>query len=343
MKRLFALILALLLGTSSLWADEGEANAVPSVLYSTTFYFEKGQGRYIEPYEYVKAIRLRRFVRENSDVFFEIRGWCDPSGGVDLNARLSEKRAATLARYLTQHGVDPNRITHQGCGIDFHVDSVLARRAEVVAYIFVEIEEEEPLVVSEVVEQLSEVQEEVKEDPKVEPAPPAPTPVVPPIPFTIRTDLLYWLGGLMNLGVEYKSEQSSIGLVLNGGYSPFGHTTWNHNLGGWYLAPEIRYYLPAHKGWFVGAQGLAAGFNYKLTETGYQGSALGGGVSGGYKMRLSQRFDADFTLGVGYGHLSYDTYYHVSESEINYYIDKGMTAGIVFPVQLGINLIWRIK
>ncbi len=162
-------------------------------------------------------------------------------------------------------------------------------------------------------------------------------------PITLRTNLLYWLGGMLNAGVEYKSAECDFGFLVNGGYSPFGNTEWNHNLGGWFVAPEVRYYLPCNDQWFVGAQFLAAGYNVKLSETGRQGTAIGGGVTGGYKLTLSDSFDMDFTLGVGYGHLKYDTYSHDKVTKTNPYIEKGITKNTLLPIQVGVNLIWKIK
>ncbi len=161
--------------------------------------------------------------------------------------------------------------------------------------------------------------------------------------INIRANLLYWTGGMMNIGVEYKQHESNFGFVLNGGYSPFGNTDWNHNLGGWFVAPEVRYYIPTNEQWFVGVELLASGYNYKLSDTGYQGSVIGGGVIGGYKLTLSDTFDMDFTLGLGYGHFEYDTYYHDESTDTNPYIEKGITKNSLMPIQAGVNLIWKIK
>ncbi|MFI3267175.1 MAG: DUF3575 domain-containing protein [Rikenellaceae bacterium] len=161
--------------------------------------------------------------------------------------------------------------------------------------------------------------------------------------FTLSTNLLYWLGGLMNVGAEYKKIDSNFGVVVNGGYSPFGDTDWNHNLGGWFIAPELRFYMPNNEKWFIGAQFLASGYNYKLSDTGYQGTVIGGGLTGGYKLRLSDTFDMGFTLGLGYGHFEYDTYYHDNATNTNPYISKGVTKNSLMPIQAGINLIWKIK
>ncbi len=161
--------------------------------------------------------------------------------------------------------------------------------------------------------------------------------------LSLRANLLYWAGGMMNLGVEYKRVESNFSVLINGGYSPFGNTEWNHNLGGWFVAPEVRYYIPSNDQWFVGAQFLASGYNYKLSYTGRQGTVIGGGVMGGYKLALNDNFDMDFTLGLGYGHFEYDTYYHDEATHTNPYIKQAVTINSMMPIQAGVNLIWKIK
>ncbi len=159
--------------------------------------------------------------------------------------------------------------------------------------------------------------------------------------ITLRTNLLYWLTGMVNVGVEWQPNNSQIGLLINGGYSPFGDDNWEYALGGWYVAPELRYYIPSNERWFVGAQFLAQGYNVKLSDTGYQGDLISGGVMGGYKLTLNDHFDMDFTLGVGYGTLKYDTYYH--SDGFNIYKQKSLTKSGIVPIQAGVNLIWKIE
>ncbi len=160
--------------------------------------------------------------------------------------------------------------------------------------------------------------------------------------ITIRTNLVYWLGGLANVGIEWQREQSDLSLLLNGGYSPFGNTSWYNNMGGWFLAPECRYYIGERELWFVGAQLLAAGYNYKMGEIGYQGIALGGGAVGGCKIYLSENLDMDFSLGLGYGSLKYDSYYH-AENGTNPRLERDVIKGMILPLQAGVSLIWKIK
>ncbi|MFR9641252.1 MAG: DUF3575 domain-containing protein [Rikenellaceae bacterium] len=158
--------------------------------------------------------------------------------------------------------------------------------------------------------------------------------------LSLRTNLLYLVGGMFNLGAEYKSESSSFGYLLNLGYSPFGGDCWEHSFGGWFVSPELRYYIPAAERWFVGVQMLYGGYNFKLADTGYQGNVLGGGLTGGYKITINERFDMDFNVGLGYGSYIYDTYYH--SDGINIRQERDLKNGTLLP-QAGVNLIWKIR
>ena len=93
--------------------------------------------------------------------------------------------------------------------------------------------------------------------------------------------------------------------------------------------------------WFVGPQLLAGGFNLKPGDKGRQGDVLAGGVMGGYRMKLAHCWDIDFTLGIGYGHLEYDTYRR--DGDLNAYINSNAKKNTVIPLQAGVSFIWKIN
>ena len=80
------------------------------------------------------------------------------------------------------------------------------------------------------------------------------------------------------------------------------------------MAPEVRIYLGEKMNWFVGPQFLAGGFNLKPGDKGYQGEVLAGRL-GRLMYETSAAVDVDFTLGVGYGHLEYDSYRRIGGSQ----------------------------
>jgi hypothetical protein len=156
----------------------------------------------------------------------------------------------------------------------------------------------------------------------------------------IRTNLLYWAVATPNFGMEWKPS-SSFGVLVNGAWS---HWIWSgdskhHRT--WMVQPEVRRYLGEGKCWFVGIEGHAGEFNFKFGDTGYQGDALGGGLTGGYRLRLSKCFDLDFSLGLGYTQLKYDTYYRSNDVMVRK--ENGMEKNVFTPTQAGVSLIWKIK
>ena len=82
---------------------------------------------------------LLRMLEDNVDLNATIIGHTDNQGGRAYNQRLSEARAEAVLSWLVQHGIDPNRLTSEGRGMDKPVASndteagrALNRRTEVV-------------------------------------------------------------------------------------------------------------------------------------------------------------------------------------------------------------------
>jgi OmpA-OmpF porin, OOP family len=52
-----------------------------------------------------------------------VEGHTDNQGAADFNKKLSEQRAASVVRWLVQHGVDASRLSSQGFGFERPIDS----------------------------------------------------------------------------------------------------------------------------------------------------------------------------------------------------------------------------
>jgi hypothetical protein len=154
----------------------------------------------------------------------------------------------------------------------------------------------------------------------------------------IRTNLLYWLATIPNLGVEWQPS-NSVGILVNGAWNHWIWSSESHHYRTWFVSPEVRYYFGT--GWFIGAEGHTGEFNFKFKDTGYQGDAIGGGLTGGYKLKLSRIFDLDFSLGLGYTQLEYDTYYR--SRDVMVLKEGGLKKDFFGPTQAGVSLIWKIK
>ena len=60
--------------------------------------------------------RLTNMLKENSNITIELAAHCDYRGNDDYNLRLSQRRAESVVRYLTEHGIAADRLTAKGYG-----------------------------------------------------------------------------------------------------------------------------------------------------------------------------------------------------------------------------------
>ncbi len=60
--------------------------------------------------------RLVKMLEENPNVTIEMAAHCDYRGNDDYNLRLSQKRAESVVKYLTDHGIAADRLTAKGYG-----------------------------------------------------------------------------------------------------------------------------------------------------------------------------------------------------------------------------------
>lgn len=338
-SRALCTLIALLFAISTARAQSDNRPVRDSIAISTSMYFKFDVSSKIDSLDYGEMYSLLLWIKDNDDARVDICGWTDPVGTSEYNKKLSQRRAETAKEFLIEKGVQAEKIKYAGMGIDHHTPNhTIARRSTIMAIKEVEPKREpkpqprpKPEPAREEAEAVEEVVEEAAaEEPKESGH------------FAVRTNLLYWVGASINAGAEWNPAGTSLGVVLNGGYGPVGGDHKEYSHGGWFVSPEIRYYLGESKQWFVGAEFLAGGYNFKMSDTGYQGDVISGGILGGYKIELNDTFDMDFTLGVGYGTLEYDTYYH-HESGINVRTAEGVSKSCIMPIQAGVNLIWKIR
>lgn len=60
--------------------------------------------------------RLVKVLKENPNITIELSAHCDYRGRAEYNERLSQRRAESVVRYLTEHGIDAERLTAKGYG-----------------------------------------------------------------------------------------------------------------------------------------------------------------------------------------------------------------------------------
>lgn len=142
-------------------------------------------------------------------------------------------------------------------------------------------------------------------------------PESPSATFQLRTNGLYDLALCPNIGLEF---QTSLGLAFQFDYvgAWWNSPSKNRFFSNYGFQSEIRYYFkkdnPAipFRGLHVGVYGQMVTYDFEFGGEGYQCPALddsfGLGISGGYSMPISKKWNIDFTLGLGYFQSKYSVY-----------------------------------
>lgn len=170
--------------------------------------------------------------------------------------------------------------------------------------------------------------------------------------FLIKTNALYWIGTVMNLGFEYRPDTSkTLGFVLNGGYAPLYSKHWESNMGGWFISPEVRFYLGASKKWFIGAQYIHSDFDVKMDmfgDKGREGSLDGVGAVAGVKLPICKKVDVEVCVGLGAMNSNYNVYdvypiaYAIDDTRYGRVVEESKSGWGFAPLQLGLNFGWNL-
>lgn len=159
-----------------------------------------------------------------------------------------------------------------------------------------------------------------------------------PYHFALRANLLRWATLTPDLGVEWRVNRH-VGIAMNG-----THTSWTwqddaRRYALWEVNPEVRYYIGKEKRGYVGAMYKVGAFNYKFSETGRQGDLMGGGLVGGYRLRLNNALSLDFSLGVGYVNADVEKYRLIDGVRVK---QGKVTKHWWGPTSAGVTLVWTI-
>lgn len=163
--------------------------------------------------------------------------------------------------------------------------------------------------------------------------------------LSLRANLLRWATLTPDLGIEWRASDH-VSVLVNATWTTW---SWNDKERRYALreiAPEVRYYFGGNtggslRGAYLGAQFKWGAFNYKFSETGKQGDIIGGGITGGYVLKLNNTLNLDFSLGLGYLHADYDEYVLTEGEHIRVRSGSG-TKNWWGPTSLGVSLVWNL-
>ncbi|WP_294453515.1 DUF3575 domain-containing protein [uncultured Bacteroides sp.] len=157
--------------------------------------------------------------------------------------------------------------------------------------------------------------------------------------LSLRANLLRWATLTPDLGLEWRI-CPSWGIAVNGSWTSWSWSDKDRRYALWEVAPEVRYYMGEKKAWYLGAMFKAGQFNYKLSETGKQGDLMGGGITGGYQLRLNKALDLDFNLGLGYLNADFEKYEVIDGVRVR---RGNETKDWWGPINAGVTLVWKIR
>lgn len=159
-----------------------------------------------------------------------------------------------------------------------------------------------------------------------------------PYTFSLRANLLRWATLTPDFGVEWRVSRH-VGILVNGSWTSWSWDNKNRRYALWEIAPEVRYYIGKEKRGYLGVIYKAGEFNYKFSQTGKQGDLMGGGITGGYQLKLNRALALDFSLGIGCIHADYDKYEVIDGVRVR---QGSGTKNWWGPVSAGVTLMWKL-
>lgn len=159
-----------------------------------------------------------------------------------------------------------------------------------------------------------------------------------PYHFALRANLLRWATLTPDLGLEWRISPS-VGIAVNGSWTSWSWNNKDRRYALWEVMPEVRYYIDKEKRGYLGAMFKAGQFNYKFSATGRQGDLMGGGITGGYQLRLSDALSLDFNVAVGSLHADYEKYEVADGVRVRAGKETKNWWG---PIGAGVTLVWKL-
>ena len=156
--------------------------------------------------------------------------------------------------------------------------------------------------------------------------------------LSLRANLLRWATLTPDLGFEWRVSRLW-SILVHGSWTSWSWNDKDRRYALWEVAPEVRYYIGKEKRGYLGAMYKAGSFNYKLSAVGKQGDLMGGGITGGYRLRLNNALSMDFNVGIGCLHADYDKYTVIDGVRVRGGKESKNWWG---PINAGVTLVWRM-
>lgn len=302
-----------------------------------------------------RSIRQHKLSIESGGVKVRVLGFCSSYGSFKENLAAAKNRSNQVKSYF---------IVHEGLKEDHFRTTNSTQRwrgmTDVIAVAYVsenaqadtmpDILSERGIVPSDSLSgnEKSENQPEPEVVLQPEPAQPVVTepqavkPVRPDAPryrWAVKTNVAYLAATVANLGVEYSfGKHYSVDLPII--YSPYT-VARSYRLRFLAVQPEFRYWLGSPmEGHFFGAHLNIGAFNISVDKKNrYQSpdGFYGVGLSYGYALPFGRHWGAEFTIGAGYVHTKYDTYYSIPNGAR---YEKGTPYNYWGLTKVGINLVY---
>ena len=162
--------------------------------------------------------------------------------------------------------------------------------------------------------------------------------------FAVNSNILMMSAQTYNLGAEITvGNHTTLGLSVFGNNKPYFHKDMR-TIG---VLPEFKYYFGGRPMYhhYVGLGLLAADYSITWGNKKYDGTAWGGGMTFGYVVSLSKRWNLDFHAGVG-AIFSHHKEFMVDGSELllddNTQAKGGFWEYRILPTNMGITLSYTI-
>ena len=161
-----------------------------------------------------------------------------------------------------------------------------------------------------------------------------------PYRWALKTNVAYWAATVANLGIEYGfGKHYSVDIPVI--YSPYT-VARDFRLRLLVFQPEFRYWLRGPmQGHFFGAHLNIGAFNIAVdSKNRYQSpdGFYGAGLSYGYMLPFARHWAAEFTVGAGYVHTKYDSYYNIPNGARQ---EKGVSYDYWGLTKIGVGLVYR--